>query len=417
MSHRIALSLFLGICVIGFPGCRDKADYPSQPITLVCPWAVGGGTDRISRLVALYLEQDLGVPVNVVNVTGGGGVTGHRYVARARPDGYSMMMMTVEINMLHWRNLTHLSWKDFQPVALINEDAAALFGLADEKRWTDLASLTRYVSMDPGKLTASGTATGGIWHLAMAGWLDTAGLQPDAVRWIPMTGAAPSLQELVSGGLDLVFCSLPEARVLLESDQIRSLGVMADQRAAGYEDIPSFREQGSDWSLQAWRGIGIPSGTPPSVTRRILESLENIFHGRTLVKERPLPEILMEQGFNVTWAPLEEFEATLARTDQALGRLLTAKRFESLQRGSIGPMVFPILVAGALLIAVLAAILSSSLASSPFQTTTEGLRTSLEIGLLMAAFLVVVDRTGFLLAATALLFVALLRLKNRWWVM
>ena len=74
-------------------------------------------------------------------------------------------------------------------------------------------------------------------------------------------------------------------------------------------------------------------------------------------------------------------------------------------------------MAGALLIAVLAAILSSSLASSPFQTTTEGLRTSLEIGLLMAAFLVVVDRTGFLLAATALLFVALLRLKNRWWVM
>ena len=178
MSHRIALSLFLGICVIGFPGCRDKADYPSQPITLVCPWAVGGGTDRISRLVALYLEQDLGVPVNVVNVTGGGGVTGHRYVARARPDGYSMMMMTVEINMLHWRNLTHLSWKDFQPVALINEDAAALFGLADEKRWTDLASLTRYVSMNPGQLTASGTATGGIWHLAMAGWLDTAVCNP-----------------------------------------------------------------------------------------------------------------------------------------------------------------------------------------------------------------------------------------------
>ena len=337
-------------------------------------------------------------------------------VARARPDGYTLLLMTVEINMLHWRNLTHLSWEDFQPVALINQDAAALFSLADEKRWTDLASLTRYVSENPGKLTASGTATGGIWHLATAGWLDKAGLPSDAVRWIPMTGAAPSLQDLVSGGVDLVSCSLPAARVLLEANQVRSLGVMADERAAGHENVPTFREQGSDWRLQAWRGIAIPSGTPPSVTRRILESLENAFHGRTLVKERPLPEILMEQGFDVTWAPMEEFEAILARTDQALGRLLAAKRFESLQRGSIGPMVFPILVGGALLIVVLAVIVRSSLGSSPFQTTTEGLRTGLEIGLLLAAFLVVVDRTGFLLAATALLFLALWRLGNRWWV-
>ena len=408
--------LILINCLIWSSGCREQADYPSQPITLVCPWAVGGGTDRISRLVAIYLEEDLGVPVNVVNVTGGGGVTGHRYGARARPNGYTLTMMTVEINMLHWRSLAHLSWEDFQPIALINQDAAALFALAGEKRWTDLSSLTRYIAENPGQLTASGTATGGIWHLALAGWLDTAGLDPRAVRWIPMTGAGPSLQELVSGGVDLVCCSLPEARVLLESGQIRSLGVMADERAAGYENVPAFRELGFDWSLGGWRGIGVPAGTPPSITGRILESLESAFEGRTLVNSRPLPEILQGQGFNVTWAPIEEFAAKLARIDQLLGRLLAAKRFESLEQGPIGPMVFPVLVSAALLVALLANAFRSSLTSRPFETSAEGFRTSLEIGLLLAVFLLLVDRTGFLLAGSALLFLSLLRLKNPWWV-
>ena len=110
---------------------------------------------------ALCLEQDLGVPVNVVNVTGGGGVTGHRYGARARPDGYTLTMMTVELNMLHWRNLTHLSWKDFKPIALINQDAASLFAAGAGSRWTNLASLEKYISENPGQLTASGTATVG----------------------------------------------------------------------------------------------------------------------------------------------------------------------------------------------------------------------------------------------------------------
>ncbi len=416
MSQRVAFSLLLGIYLTGFSGCRKQADYPSQPITLVCPWAVGGGTDRTSRLVALYLEEDLGVKVNVVNVTGGGGVTGHRYGARARPDGHTLTMMTVELNMLHWRNLTHLSWEDFQPLALINQDAAALFSVGGESRWTDLASLERYISDNPGKLTASGTATGGIWHLALAGWLDSVGLGADAVRWIPMTGAGPSLQDLVSGGIDLVSCSLPEARVLLESDQVQGLGVMAAERAAGYEDVPTFREFGSDWSVKAWRGIGIPAATPPSIANRILQSLESAFQGRTLVNGRPLPEILEGQGFNVSWIPTQEFAAKLAQIDQVLGELLAAKRFESLEQGSIGPMVFPVLVSAALLVTLLAAAFRSSLAPRSLSTSREGLRVSLEIVLLLVVFLLVVDAAGFLLAGTALLFLALLRLKNRWWV-
>ena len=416
MSRRVAPSLFLGFCLIALSGCRDPANYPSQPVTLICPWAVGGGTDRISRLVALYLEEDLGVPVNVINVTGGGGVTGHRHGARARPDGYTLTMMTVELNMLHWRNLTHLTWEDFQPVALLNQDAAALFSMAGESRWSDLASLTRYIAENPGQLTASGTATGGIWHLALAGWLDSAGLGTDAVRWIPMTGAGPSLQELVSGGVDLVCCSLPEARVLLESEQVRSLGLMAPERAAGYESVPTFREFGFDWSVEPWRGMGVPAGTPPAIANRILQSLERAFQGTTLVNGKPLPPLLESQGFNVSWEPPEEFSTTLARIDQVLGRLLQARRFEGLEQGPVGPLAFPMLISGALLLSLLAVAFRSSRPARPLPMGPEGVRAGLEIGGLLVLFLAVVDTVGFPLAGTALLFLALLRLGNRWWV-
>ncbi|MGH7128461.1 MAG: tripartite tricarboxylate transporter substrate-binding protein, partial [Planctomycetaceae bacterium] len=121
-------------------GCADRGDYPNRPITLVVPWAVGGGTDRVSRQMAVHLEQELGVPVNVVNATGGRGVTGHSRGLRARPDGYTLAMMTVELNMLHHQDLTRINWRDSRPLMSVNEDAAALFVRSDAP-WSTLQEL------------------------------------------------------------------------------------------------------------------------------------------------------------------------------------------------------------------------------------------------------------------------------------
>ena len=105
--------------------------YPDRPIMLICPWSAGGGTDTVSRKVAALLEQDLGVPVNVVNATGGVGRHRPHRGALARPDGYTLTMITVELNMLHWRGLTNIGPDDFRPVMLLNQDDAALFVRAD----------------------------------------------------------------------------------------------------------------------------------------------------------------------------------------------------------------------------------------------------------------------------------------------
>jgi tripartite-type tricarboxylate transporter receptor subunit TctC len=125
---------------LALAGCAGERRFPAAPILVVCPWAAGGGTDRVARQVAVLLEQDLGVPVNVVNVTGGDGVTGHSRGALSRPDGYTLTLVTIEIATLHWRGMTSVSHRDFAPVGLLNRDAGAVFVRADSP-WRTLRDL------------------------------------------------------------------------------------------------------------------------------------------------------------------------------------------------------------------------------------------------------------------------------------
>src|ERR687893_728586 len=177
-----------------------QAAFPSRPLTFICPWGAGGGTDATARIVASILERDLGQPVNVVNRTGGSGVVGHQAIASAQPDGYTLGIITVEIAMMHWQGLTELTPKSYTPVALMNEDPPGLQVNASSpyKNVKELAEAIK--ASPPGKLKASGTGQGGIWHLAMIGWLQAMGLKPDHVAWVPSNGAAPGMQDLAAGG-------------------------------------------------------------------------------------------------------------------------------------------------------------------------------------------------------------------------
>ncbi|MCA9216665.1 MAG: tripartite tricarboxylate transporter substrate binding protein, partial [Planctomycetales bacterium] len=204
------------VTAIATCGCTRSHEFPNRPITLVCPWSPGGGTDSVSRQVAKHLETDLGVPVNVINATGGKGVTGHNRGLRARPDGYTLLMATLELNMMHWNGLTDLTYRDAKLLMSLNEDYAALFVHKDAP-WQTLQELEDYIQKNPEQLSASGTAAGGAWHLAIAGWMLSAGQEADDVKWIPSQGAAPSLQLLLSKSIDIVCCALPEAEVSYRS--------------------------------------------------------------------------------------------------------------------------------------------------------------------------------------------------------
>ena len=146
------------------------AQYPQRPIQLIVPWGAGGGTDATARIIAAVMEKDLKQPINVVNRTGGSGVVGHDAIANAPADGYTIGLITVEITMMHHVGLTALKPTDYTPIGLVNDDPAGIHVRVDSP-YKNTKDLIAAIKANPGKMKASGTGQGGIWHLAIAGLL------------------------------------------------------------------------------------------------------------------------------------------------------------------------------------------------------------------------------------------------------
>lgn len=313
-------SLFVAAASLVLAGSLPAAaqDYPTRPITLIVPWAAGGGTDAVARIIGSLLEKDLGQPVNVVNRTGGNGVVGHQAIASGSPDGYTIGIATVELNMMHWQGLTNLTYKDYTPIALMNADPAGLQVRADAPYKT-AKDLLAAIKANPGKFKASGTGQGGIWHLAIAGLLKDQGIDPAAVPWVPSNGAAPGLQDLVAGGVEIVPCSIPEARSLIDAGKVKSLAIMADKPPALYPNLPTLEQAtGSKWKTAAWRGIVAPKGLPQPIVDKLVAAMEKIN------KSAEYKEFMSSRGLGIEWGGPKEFMAFMEKADADFGAVMKA---------------------------------------------------------------------------------------------
>ena len=293
--------------------------YPARPVTVIVPWGAGGGTDATARIVAALLEKDLGQPFNVVNRTGGSGVVGHSAIATAQPDGYTIGMLTVEISMMHWQGLTELKPDSYTPLALMNEDPPGIqvYVGSPYKTVKELADAIK--AAPPGKLKASGTGQGGIWHLALVGWLQAMGLKADHVAWVPSNGAAPAMQDLAAGGLDIVTCSVPEARALIEAGKARSLAIMAAERNPAFKDVPTLKEaMGIDYSTGAWRGFAAPKGLPAEIANAMTAALKKVNEAAEF------REFMANRGFGVKWADGAGFAKFMDEGNKAMGVAMKA---------------------------------------------------------------------------------------------
>jgi len=294
------------------------AAYPERPITLIVPWGAGGGTDAVARFFGAYLEKDLGQPINVVNRTGGNGVVGHSAIAQAAPDGYTFGLITVEITMMHWQGLTDLGPGSYQPLALVNADPAG-FQVRADSPYKTVKDVIDAIKANPGKLKASGTGQGGIWQLAIAGLLSDLKIDPAAVPWVPSNGAAPGLQDLVAGGVDIVPCSIPEARALIDAGKVKSLAIFADKAPALYPNLPTIKEAtGSNWQTAAWRGFAMPKGTPKDVVDKLTAAIQKAY------ESKEYKDFLAQRGFGGEWARQDDFAKYMAKSDSELGATMKA---------------------------------------------------------------------------------------------
>jgi tripartite-type tricarboxylate transporter receptor subunit TctC len=291
--------------------------WPVRPVTLLCPWAAGGGTDQVLRILAALLEKELGQPFNVVNRTGGSGVVGHAAIAQANPDGYTLGLLTVEICMMHHQGLTEVNRNSYTPLALVNNDPAALQVNASSPHRTAQALADAVKASRPGQLKAGGTGQGGIWHLACAVWLTSLGLKPDHIRWVPTQGAAPAMQELAANGLDLTTNSLPEARAMLDANRARSLAVMGKERVGAFPTIPTMKEAiGVEVDVGAWRGMAGPKGLPANVTAAMEAALAKIH------QSKEFREPMESRGLGLLWADGAGFGRFMEAADTQLGQAM-----------------------------------------------------------------------------------------------
>ncbi len=307
------LTVLLTAVTAGLWGCGAPSGYPARPITMIVPWGAGGGTDAVARVIATLMERDLGKPVNVVNRTGGSGVVGHQAIADAAPDGYTIGIITVEIAMMHHQGLTTLSGASFTPLGLVNVDATSIH-VRQDAPYGSLGDLLQAIRANPGKLKASGTAQGGIWHVSLWGLLDEQGIPPSSVPWVPSAGSAAGFLDLVAGGVDIVPASHAEARSLIDAGQVRSLAILDDAPSALYPAVPTGKQAiGTSWTMSVWRGFGAPKGLPPAVQARLETAVKHAY-------ESPeYQQFAASRGFGRRWAGPAEFAAFMGTADEQMG--------------------------------------------------------------------------------------------------
>ncbi|MGE6738843.1 Bug family tripartite tricarboxylate transporter substrate binding protein [Allorhizobium pseudoryzae] len=317
IKRRHALALAAGLAIGSLCSAPAFAEWPAGAVTMIVPWGAGGGTDATARMIANLLQKQLGVPVPVVNRTGGSGVVGHSAIAEAAPDGSTIGIATLEIGTMHHLGLTALDYKAYTPIGLYNSDPAAVFVRADSQ-YKDMQALLKALSAAADReLKASGSAQGGVNHLALAGMLAAAGLPVDRVAWVPSEGAAPGLQDLAAGGVVIATASMPEGEALMQAGRIKPLAVFSATRLEKYPDVPTFEEaSGHAFAMGSWRGIVAPAGLPADVTIKLSEAVEKVVSDPTYLS------FMKERGYATQWTPGEKFGRFMEKSDATLGDTL-----------------------------------------------------------------------------------------------
>jgi tripartite-type tricarboxylate transporter receptor subunit TctC len=251
--------------VLVLPGNSPAAGFPERDITLVVPWAAGGGTDTLARTLVKNGKKYFGVNINVVNRVGGTGVVGMDSVAKAKPDGYTAGIITFNLSTYRLLGQSDLSYRDFGLIALLNRSIAGLSVKADSQ-FKNLKDLVEYAKANPGVVTVGHSGPAGAWHLAAVGIAHKHGVK---FTFVPFDGAAPTRTALVGGHITVCSSGMDEVLQFYQTKQIRILAANSPTRHPAFPDVPTMAEAGYpiENPIFDWRGLGAPKGIPPEVLK------------------------------------------------------------------------------------------------------------------------------------------------------
>lgn len=310
--HRRAFVTALAGSALPWSAPALAASYPERPVELVVPFQAGGGTDALARAFADAARKHFAQPLIVVNKPGASGAIGWSDVINGKAEGYKMAVMTVEISTLPHLGLAKFTYEDFVPVARLNADPAAITVRADAP-WNTVEEFLAAARKAPNPLSMGNAGNGSIWHLAAASLEDRTGI---SLNHIPFPGANPAVLALMGGHLDAVAVSPAEVGVFVQSGKLKTLAIMADQRVAGFEKVPTLKERGIDLSIGTWRGLGVAKGTLPEH----VEALKTL--AQKTMAEPAMKEAMGKLNLGYAWGDDATLKATLRRDHEAFRTLI-----------------------------------------------------------------------------------------------
>jgi tripartite-type tricarboxylate transporter receptor subunit TctC len=319
MTRRLAFVLIA--LLLPFAAAHAQ-DYPSRPITLIVPFAPGGSTDVIARVVGEAMHKELGQPVVIENRAGAGGSLGTAAIAKAAPDGYTIGMgtaSTLAINPAAYKNLPYDVQKDLAPIGNIAV-VPNIMSINAAVAASDMAAFIALARAQGGKFAYGSSGNGSVSHLM--GEQFKLGSKTDLLH-VPYRGIGPALQDAVGGQIQVMFDNLPTSLPLVQDGKLRPLAVSGDKRLSVLPNVPTFAEAGlDDLNWMAFFGLIAPAGTPQPVIAKLNAALKS-----ALSNEAVRNRLATQQATPIGNAPAE-FSAPIARDLARMRRAVTAAKIE-----------------------------------------------------------------------------------------
>jgi tripartite-type tricarboxylate transporter receptor subunit TctC len=284
MRLRSIFAVIAGVLVVALasPAARAQQPYPVRPITMIVPFAAGGPTDVLARIIAQQISQPLGAQIVVENVTGAGGTIGSARVAKAAPDGYAMVMGnlgTHGASMGLYKNLSYDPRTDFEPVILVATTPMVLL----VKKDLAAATLQDFIALARKRRLSMGSAgIGSISHLTL---LLFASLSHTDIQHVPYRGLSQADNDLIGGQIDSLFDQIISATPHITSGAVKPIVVTATARARSLPNVPSSTEAGlPDLQTLAWTALFMPKGTPERIVMRINTAIDGAMKDPAVVR-------------------------------------------------------------------------------------------------------------------------------------
>jgi len=283
MKFRSLLAAVAAVVLAATSGSAAAQAYPAKPVTIVVPFAAGGPTDTVTRLVAQNMTKTLGQTVLVENVGGAGGNLGNEKVAKAAPDGYTLLLMHIGISTSAtlYRNLRYNAQTDLEPIGLVTTVPMTMISKMDFPP-KNMKELVDYVKANKAKVSYANAGIGAASHLC--GMLFMSAIQTDVLT-VPYKGTGPAMNDLLGGQVDFMCDQTTNTTSQIKGGKVKVYGVTSKARVASLPDVPTMAEAGfKDFEVGIWHGMWAPKGTPKPVIDKVAAALNTALNDPEIAK-------------------------------------------------------------------------------------------------------------------------------------